>query len=64
MKNEYNKCPFCDTTTIYRSGGLLFDEYDKIWECPKCGVIFKNIYRLEYHGREVIIPPKEREDEE
>ncbi len=59
MKNEYNKCPFCDTMTINLGGGLRIDEYYKSRQCPKCGAIFDNIYRLEYHGREIIIPPNE-----
>jgi hypothetical protein len=60
MKNSYNICPFCDTMTIHLGGGLLlFDKYTQTRECPKCGTRFKNIYRLEYHGREIIIPPNE-----
>jgi hypothetical protein len=51
--------------TIHLGGGLLlFGKYTQTRECPKCGTRFKNIYRLEYHGREIIIPPKERKDEE
>ena len=59
MKNSYDQCPFCETTTMDDGGALQFGEYVKYKECPKCGAIFKNIYRLEYHGREIIIPPTE-----
>lgn len=55
--NDYNICPFCNSPTISNGSLLVYDEYDKYRECPKCGTKFKNMYRLEYHGREIIIPP-------
>jgi transcriptional regulator NrdR family protein len=63
-ENSYNKCPYCQKNTMDNGGYLQFGEYVKYRQCPKCGARFKNIYRLEYHGREIIIPPKERKDEE
>lgn len=58
MKNDYNKCPFCDTMTIKLGNGLWLDEYSECRECPECKARFKNTYRFEYHGREIIIPPR------
>ena len=61
MKNEYNKCPLCGSDSFALDEYVYFDKdkYVRVWECIKCKAIFKTIYRLEYHGREIIIPPNE-----
>lgn len=55
--NNYDTCHFCNSPTRDNGGAIQFGEYVRYRECPKCGAKFKNIYRLEYHGREIIIPP-------
>jgi hypothetical protein len=61
MKNEYNKCPLCggDSFVLGEFGYVDKGKYVRLRECIKCKVMFKNIYRLEYHGREIIPPLKE-----